>query len=495
MSVLGLLLALLQILRLRSPLAAQKSMSPSIWTAILTSDVIVVLSEPLAPSDQYRLLQKPNVFHVRASQAHASDARIFESALPASQESDPSRQVVEVDIARALQANNLLLTNGPSSLAHYSNLSIRAGIPQLTEHLSALASEPDTQLQMLQYSLARLRLDLASSVAGSFQTLYEAEAAVGRLALRSARDKKHSEIELGFTDLDKLDLEQLVTDSPPTAARQRTSRIATMAYTKSPVAVDHHDNPAISSKPEADEDFEQVTLLEDGSKGVKRALEHPRLRWWKLPLGRADDVAAELAAGLALYFGDLERKLIFETGRLSERAFDLSLQVDHLLNTKPFAKSGLNCISLYSAKMINEITALSPTTQFGFPPPAHPSAYNLSQTSLSSPILTRRDGLKAPGGPIEKLQLRAQQAVIQFYSLSGLSAAAAIYLNQTDWLTMHQELPFCVGLTGLGISIAAWRLQGSWKKAKGKFWTDWKRAQDSLAADLQVSFAPNAPAV
>lgn len=47
------------------------------------------------------------------------------------------------------------------------------------------------------------------------------------------------------------------------------------------------------------------------------------------------------------------------------------------------------------------------------------------------------------------------------------------------------DLPTAVGVGLLGTVLAGWRLQGAWKKAKAKFWTDWKRAQEGLSYDLQ----------
>lgn len=386
---------------------------------------------------------------------------------------------MQLDVDQALQANSLLQTNSPSSLSEFSALSLRSGLPQLSEHIANLAASASTRQETVKNILARAILDMASNLAAAHQLLYEAEGRVGRLALTTARDRRHSEIELGFTDLDKLDLEQLVSDSPPRVGGQGTTAQTTVidAKARSTDLKLHESTPAV----------EEVILLEDGTKGIETALSSKRLSWWKLPLGRADDVATDLAISLHTYFAGLERKLIFETGRLAERSLDLSLQVNTLLKSSPFARpSDKSKLSFYSATMENDIAALSPTTQFGFPPPSHPSAYNLSQTSLSAPIESRRNQLKAAGGAIERLQLRAQSCVVRFYSLSGVSTAAAVFLNQTSWLQIHQDVPFCVGLAGLGIATAAWRLQGGWKKSKSKFWTDWKRAQEGLAFDLQV---------
>lgn len=385
-----------------------------------------------------------------------------------------------IDLDRAMQANSYLQPGAKHSVSSFSAMSLHSGIPQLCEHIANLAASPTTRRDTVQNILARAVLDMASNLAAAHQLLYEAEGKVGRLALTTARDKKHSEIELGFTDLDKLDLEQLVSDTPPRIHGKGTAGQTAVVDAKAPSGHIAADETTTS--------VDQVVLLPDGTRGVEMALNNKRLSWWKLPVGRADDISTDLAISLSTYFAGLERKLIFETGRLAERSLDLSLQVNTLLKSPPFARpSSKTDLSYYSATMENEIARLSPTTQFGFPPPSHPSAYNLSQTSLSAPIETRRVQLKAPGGAIERLQLRAQQCVVGFYSLSGASTAAAVFLNQTSWLQIQQDVPFCVGFAGLGIAAAAWRLQGGWKKAKSKFWTDWKRAQEGLASELQVS--------
>lgn len=386
---------------------------------------------------------------------------------------------MQIDLDLALQANTLLLSNSHRSMGEFSSLSLRSGVPQISEHIANLAASASTHEETTRNILARAILDLASNLASAHQLLYEAEGKVGRLALTTARDRRHSEIELGFTDLDKLDLEQLVSDSPPRIGGKGTSGQTAVIDAKAPSSEGKVEQSTSG--------VEEIVLLEDGTKGVETALNNKRLAWWKLPLGRADDVTTDLAISLSTYFAGLERKLIFETGRLAERSLDLSLQVNNLLKAPMFARpADKTNLSFYSATMENEISVLSPTTQFGFPPPSHPSAYNLSQTSLSAPIETRRLQLKAAGGAIERLQLRAQSCVVQFYSLSGASTAAAVFLNQTSWLQIHQDVPSCVGLTGLGVAAAAWRLQGGWKKSKSKFWTDWKRAQEGLAFELQV---------
>lgn len=458
---------------------AAPSLSSSLWTTLLTSDVVIVQADPTASSDIYRLLQKKNVIFTALSLAKFNaGTRIFEPVT--SSRSSADRQAMQIDLDQALQANNMLQCNSHSTLSDFSSLSLRSGIPQISEYISNLATSTTTRQETVRNILARAILDFASNLAAAHQLLYEAEGKIGRLVLTTARDRKHSEIELAFTDLDKLDLEQLVSDSPPRVAGKGTSAQTAVIDAKAPSS-EVHLNPNTSG-------IEEVVLLEDGTRGVETALNSKRLSWWKLPLGRADDVATDLAISLSTYFAGLERKLIFETGRLAERSLDLSLQVNSLLKSPIFARpADKTKLSFYSATMENDIAILSPTTQFGFPPPSHPSAYNLSQTSLSAPIESRRSQLKAPGGAIERLQLRAQSCVVQFYSLSGLSTAAAVFLNQTSWLQIHQDVPSCVGLAGLGIAAAAWRLQGGWKKSKSRFWTDWKRAQEGLAFDLQVS--------
>lgn len=384
-----------------------------------------------------------------------------------------------INVDQALKANKHLESGAQHSLSSFSDASLHSGMPQISEHLANLAASPVTHLDTTRNILARAILDMASNLAAAHQLLYEAEGKVSRLVLAAARDRRHSEIELGFTDLDKLDLELLVADTP-----RRTGGTETAGHT---AVIDTKATSTQAMVGQSDTGIEEVVLLEDGTKGVETALNSTRLTWWKLPIGRADDIATDLAISLSSYFAGLERKLIFETGRLAERSLDLSLQVNSLLKNPPFSRpTSKTDLSYYSATMENEIAALSPTTQFGFPPPSHPSAYNLSQTSLSEPIEARRTQLKAAGGAIERLQLRAQRSVVQFYTLSGSSTAAAVFLNQTSWLQLHQDVPFCVGLAGLGIAAAAWRLQGGWKKAKSKFWTDWKRAQEGLASELQV---------
>jgi hypothetical protein len=112
----------------------------------------------------------------------------------------------------------------------------------------------------------------------------------------------------------------------------------------------------------------------------------------------------------------------------------------------------------------------------------------LSPTSLSAPIGQRRSQLVAPGGPVEHLQIRAQVLTLQTYVLLGGSTAIS-YLSV---LAEYLDAPSAVGAGLLGWLLGAYRLQGGWKKAKGRFAQNYDRVQSGLQYDLQVRLEPSA---
>lgn len=111
---------------------------------------------------------------------------------------------------------------------------------------------------------------------------------------------------------------------------------------------------------------------------------------------------------------------------------------------------------------------------------------------MSAPITSRKQLLVAKGGPIEKLQLRAQSAVLQFYGIAGGSTVFSIFANQSPSMTEWAfDGPTALATGLLGTLLGAWRLQGKWKTAKARFWKDWERAQEALSYDLQVRLYPH----
>jgi hypothetical protein len=208
-----------------------------------------------------------------------------------------------LDVSQALEANTLLRSTKPymgsaiQKTSDFSSLLLSSGIPQLREVLSNIATLPASRSHSLQedtaQQLATSLLDsLGSSLADAKSFLHDASAELGQLELRAARDKRHSQIELGFTDMGYMDLQELVADHPQSSEKH--------AKTQQPANTKQDTEPA-----------KDVVLLEDGKKDVEDALEgkKSRLHWWKLPFGRADDIAPELANALVSYFGGLERKV------------------------------------------------------------------------------------------------------------------------------------------------------------------------------------------
>ena len=296
-------------------------MQSSLWTTLLTCDIVLVLTLPRTKGDLARLINKPNVicFNSSTDSAAAPDTPINRVLSPFT--STPSfsiSQSMPLDATQAIHANSVLRSSRPYSgsaqqkTQDFASLILQSGIPQLREVLESLSAPPQTQkygknstgayananvLHLLtsSYVANTFLLSLSSAIAESRSFLHTASAVLGQIDLRSARDKRHSQTELGFTDLGCVDLEALVTDNPNKSnhaiiTNKAGDAVAELASLRSE---------------------REVVLLEDGKQSIERALEGRgnRLDWWKMPFGRADDVATELGNALMGYFMGLERKV------------------------------------------------------------------------------------------------------------------------------------------------------------------------------------------
>ena len=310
-----------------------QSLSSKTWSSLLASDIVIVLSTPTDKADLARLARKPNVIYVSATEA-MMPGTLLAPAVPHTQSTTISKEAISpplqsmiVDPTLAIQANAILGNSQPyaggsaSSTEDFASLFLRSGIPQLREVLEGLVAGPlastrsnqsttlhgqHLQAQTASHLATALLLDISSAVAEARSSLYTAAGELGQLDLRAARDKRHSEIELGFTDLGKLDFELLLTDNPAkadgsasSAPIEKVKAATTQHIASAKEVIDSLDTKAI----------EDIELLEDGQRDVARALNAKRLRWYKLPFGRADDIATDLSNALAGYFTDLERKV------------------------------------------------------------------------------------------------------------------------------------------------------------------------------------------
>lgn len=106
----------------------------------------------------------------------------------------------------------------------------------------------------------------------------------------------------------------------------------------------------------------------------------------------------------------------------------------------------------------------------------------LQPTSLIKPIIERRALLAATGGPIEYLQAKAQNLVLQSLGVA-ISSSALAYASYTTHTTIAAT---SIALSALGSLVGAWQLQRGWEKAKRRFFQNYDRVEKGLAYDLQV---------
>ncbi|KAF9784384.1 hypothetical protein BJ322DRAFT_1007209 [Thelephora terrestris] len=203
---------------------------------------------------------------------------------------------------------------------------------------------------------------------------------------------------------------------------------------------------------------------------VERALN--RLGWWKL-LWRVDDVQEVVNAAIRQQWcRDLERTLIFHTGRLQAiqtHLKDKTVRLLHLFRpASPFSSViRNNCQQLIS----------SPT-------------YPLPPAALLQPLSDRRDMLA--NHPVVRLHLAAQRVV---FSTLG-SATTSLGVLWANWVGLIENinlLGLSIGgetIVGTGILAGVVGLRWSvarWEKAKRGFWADWERVGNGLARDLTAT--------
>lgn len=292
--------------------------------------MVICLSQPADKGDLTRLTRKQNVIlatperdgsvgrpslpsSLIASGASTSTIDISRVLAPATTTLDTTHDLprVVLDPALANEANALFRSNGnalSSSGSDFSSLLLTSGFPQLRQYLDELlhsslngpasASSPASisktsqaaklHLQTALSCIEGLIWELSSCLVHASSFLHQANQQLAVLELKTAREKMHTRIELGFTDLGKIDLEALVNDTP--------------RYTQNKRLAAESEEGKKKEEPEA-------ILLEDGKKDVETALMSKRLAWWKLPLGRADDIAPALTLASGSYFAGLERKV------------------------------------------------------------------------------------------------------------------------------------------------------------------------------------------
>ncbi|WWC98869.1 hypothetical protein V866_005763 [Kwoniella sp. B9012] len=212
---------------------------------------------------------------------------------------------------------------------------------------------------------------------------------------------------------------------------------------------------------------------------VKSQLEerfNGRLSWLGL-IGRTrvDDVQFELTNHLNNHFAtDLEKQVIFESGRLSHLQIQLDQLSDHTIRQLSHSQSHSTSTThpFTSPLLLNHLSTLS----LSVPP--------LTPTSLTSPILTRREQLLTQSIP--RLHSSAQRALLTTYatSLLGVSLSWMSYVPPIS-LT---SAPTAVGLGILSVVASLALGQRLWGKAQKKFWRDWKRITGMMKGDLETRF-------
>ncbi|GAA5823554.1 hypothetical protein JCM5353_006304 [Sporobolomyces roseus] len=204
-----------------------------------------------------------------------------------------------------------------------------------------------------------------------------------------------------------------------------------------------------------------------------------RLQFYKLLVGKIDDISSELSlVASQTYLINFEKRLLYTTALFNTHQSRLASQLSQTLSQPPFSSSS----SQHPLSSLSSATIQNQLSQSSHPSPTSPSY--LSPTALSSPILSRRAQLLHPtSSPISTLHRLTQKALISSLTLSAASIASSVGLNLVHGL----DLASSVGLGVLGTTFAVWRLQGKWNKYQKKFLKDVERLNGGVQEDLTVA--------
>jgi len=206
-------------------------------------------------------------------------------------------------------------------------------------------------------------------------------------------------------------------------------------------------------------------VVEQSMRGVQSSVDAytGSLPWWKLPW-RADDISSDMSGILKTTYGrDLERHLVFHTGRLAKLKADQDAEILRALTFE--TKSSFN-----SPLLSNSVEQLSAST-------------NLTPVSLTAPISRRLSQLTAKSGsPLAHLHLRTQMLLLQAYGLSfgGMGAAWG------GWVAGYAGEEVAVGAGALGLLAGMRWAAGRWERAKKKWGESWVRVNEGLERDLEA---------
>ncbi|KAL7411413.1 hypothetical protein BDY24DRAFT_138669 [Mrakia frigida] len=200
-------------------------------------------------------------------------------------------------------------------------------------------------------------------------------------------------------------------------------------------------------------------VLRKAKQDVDAALS--RLGWLKLLGGRVDDVAWEVEDAVRSgWGGEGEKGLILSTAHLQTLHTTLSASLSNLLLHPPTP-------TLSSSLLVNSL------------PPCPPLPFPSSL--LLTPLISRKNILLSPTGPIAALHLRAQKAVLTTYFSSVASVGAAY----GAWLEGVWEGATGVGVGSLGLVLGVRWGMAKWEGGKRRFWRDWRRVGEGLERDLE----------
>ncbi|KAG9127965.1 hypothetical protein FRC07_006982 [Ceratobasidium sp. 392] len=179
-----------------------------------------------------------------------------------------------------------------------------------------------------------------------------------------------------------------------------------------------------------------------------------RLPWYSL-WWRADEVSGTLGSE-AVSWGPLGTQLAFHAGQLSRIRQQLYLRAVALAAASPV--------------LSNKLAQIDSRTPIG------PDA-------LSTPLTQRTLQLLAPGGPVEDVHRKAQEAVMTTATAILGSGAIAGGL----FLAGSASAGTAVGLGLFGSVVSVRWMQSVWARAEKRWWADWARVCAGLERDCEVT--------
>ncbi|PPQ98783.1 hypothetical protein CVT24_003341 [Panaeolus cyanescens] len=426
----------------------------------LPSNVILVSSAPTSQTELSSIMHK----EVLAVQEY------FESKQrPPPQHNVEPLNIFSVDPQRALAAIRVLQSNSESyySVQRFQDEYASSHLASLTQELRTRIDNP-SPADDVNVSVANARIQ--DSLNAGFQDEY----ASSHLASLTQELRTRIDNPSPADDVNVSVANARIQDSLNAGFDYISTRLTELQEAIRDVDLLQHNtsaNRAVIPEQVLGVDSAEVKdAIQRTEKDIRQVMD--KLTWWKM-IWRVDEISTIVSGALTqAWFHNLEKKLVFSAGKLSNLQDQLSARKEALL---------VKHKSVASQVLQNQLGQLQ----------SAPS-YKVTPSALTQPIISRRNQMIQ--FPTTRLHVSGQKAVV---GLAG-GTATGLGIGWAGWVgwlvgsgegllsIMGMEANTAIGVGALvAVGSVRWAV-GVWAKAKKRWWKDWHRIGEGLNRDLQV---------